>query len=75
MYFKYISNAFKLHVLKKDRERKNKVLSFLANIVVKNSSKNGGISKNVGEVKRDKTKSFWNYFWSCLEAGLKKVFI
>ncbi|TXK75764.1 hypothetical protein [Mesonia sp. K4-1] len=66
---------FKLHVLKKDRERKNKVLSFLANIVVKNSSKNGGISKNVGEVKRDKTKSFWNYFWSCLEAGLKKVFI
>jgi len=66
---------FKLHVLKKDRERKNKVLSFLANIVVKNSSENGGISKNVGEVKRDKTKSFWNYFWSCLQAGLKKVFI
>jgi len=66
---------FKLHILKKDRERKNKILSFLANIVVKNSSKTGGVSKNIGQVKRDKTKSFWNYFWSCLEAGLKKVLI
>jgi hypothetical protein len=66
---------FKLRILKKDGKRKDKILSFLANIVVKNSSKSGGVSKNIGQVKRDKTKSFWNYFWSCLQSGLKKIFI
>ncbi|MGO1585340.1 hypothetical protein [Mesonia sp.] len=72
---KLIYEKLKFHVLKKDRQRKDKILSFIANIVVKNSSKNGGVSKNVGSVKRDKTKSFWNYFWSCLQSGLKKIFI
>ncbi|MDT0293428.1 hypothetical protein ACFQ3R_12620 [Mesonia ostreae] len=65
----------KFHILKKDRQRKNKILSFIANMMVKNSSERGGVSQNVGQVKRDKTKSFWNYFWSCLQSGLKKIFI
>ncbi|WP_162984931.1 AsmA family protein [Mesonia aquimarina] len=66
---------FKVEVLQKDGQKKNSLLSLLANVIVKKNPKNGEITKRVQNVKRDKTKSFWNYFWSCLEAGLKKAFI
>ena len=65
---------FKVEVLKKDSDDKNTILSALANLVVKkNSKKNGETTTNPKAVKRNQTKSFWNYFWKCLEAGLKEA--
>ncbi len=67
---------FKVEVLKKGSSEKNGIMSFLANIAVKkNSKKNGETEKQVEAVKRDPTKSFWNYFWKCIEAGLRKALI
>ncbi len=69
---KLVYDDFDLAVLKEDGKSENKIISFLANIIVNKSPKNGSITSQVETVKRDKTKSFWNYFWSCLEAGIKK---
>ncbi len=69
---KLVYDNFDLAVLKEDSKSESGILSFLANIIVNKSPKNGSITSQVESVKRDKTKSFWNYFWSCLEAGIKK---
>ncbi|SHI88809.1 hypothetical protein SAMN04488096_105253 [Mesonia phycicola] len=67
---------FKLEVLKKESAQENKFLSTLANIFVKKKPKNDGeTTVKPKEVKRDVTKSFWNYFWKCIQSGLKEVFI
>lgn len=63
---------FKIEVLRKNGKDKNKVLSFLANIFVSNHPTSGSKSASVSGVQRDHTKSFWNYFWLCIQAGLKK---
>jgi len=87
LYFNFRGNAtqasgelqiayenFKVEVLKKDSDDKNTILSALANLIVKkNSKKNGETTKNPKAVQRDQTKSFWNYFWKCLEAGLREA--
>lgn len=88
VYFNFIGNAdaaggdvrlsykdFKIEVLKKNGKEKNKFLSFVANIFVRSNTQKGKESQHVSNVKRDKTKSFWNYFWTCIFAGLKKSFI
>lgn len=72
---KMLYDDFAIEVLKENGESKDGVLSFLADIFVNKSPENGAISTRVKKVKRDKTKSFWNYFWSCLEAGIKKSLI
>ncbi|HET8809096.1 MAG TPA: hypothetical protein VFM65_02395 [Flavobacteriaceae bacterium] len=64
---------FSVEVLKKKGEEKNKFLSVIANIFVKANPKNGTVSKEDIHVVRDATKSFWNYFWSCIEKGLLKL--
>jgi len=67
---------FKVEVLKKNSEESNRFLSAVANLVVNKNSKKSGISTvQVEKVERDQTKSFWNYFWKCIEAGLKKELI
>lgn len=66
---------FIIEVLKEDRREEAGVLSWIANIFVKKSSKGNEITKHVDEVKRDETKSFWNYFWNCIQSGLVKVLI
>ena len=67
---------FKIEVLKKGSSEKKGFMSFLANLAVKkNSKKNGSTEKHVDAVERDPTKSFWNYFWVCIEAGLRKSII
>lgn len=63
---------FSVTVLKENGEEKNKLLTAIVNLFVKASPKNGAVVKKDIKVKRDPTKSFWNYFWSCIEKGLLK---
>ena len=72
---KLVYDKFKVEVLQKDGKKKNTILSIAANLLVNKKPKDGSITEHVEGVKRDKTKSFWNYFWSCLQAGLKKSLI
>ncbi len=73
--FKMTYENLKVNVLKKNGKRKNKVLSFVANIFVHKNRSQTQKQVEVTAVKRDKTKSFWNYFWNCIFAGLKKTVI
>jgi len=66
---------FIIEILKEDGKEKIDVLSWIANVFVKKSSKGNEITKHVDEVKRDETKSFWNYFWNCIQSGLVKVLL
>ncbi|MGS2741073.1 hypothetical protein [Sinomicrobium sp. M5D2P17] len=66
---------FTVEVLKKDGKEKSGFLSWVANIFVKKGDKGEQVAEHVKEVERDKTKSFWNYFWSCIEAGLAKTIL
>ena len=66
---------FKVEVLRKDGKQKNKVISALANLIVRNKAVKGEKSHKEINVKRDKSKSFWNYFWSMVKAGAFKSFI
>jgi hypothetical protein len=65
---------FKNFDIKVLNEQKNKktVLSWVINLFVKDSSKNGMVKVDVKEVERNKTKSFWNYLWISIEKGLQK---
>ncbi|TYP96757.1 hypothetical protein C7447_10656 [Tenacibaculum adriaticum] len=51
---------------------KKKVLSWILNLFIKNSSKNGLIKTEIKDLERDKTRSFWNFFWKNIEKGLKQ---
>lgn len=56
-------------------KKKKKLLSWLANLLVKNSSKHGVVKTEVDKLVRDQTKSFWNYLWKNIEKGLEKSLI
>lgn len=62
---------FDIEVLDKQKNKKM-VLSWLINLFVKDSSKNGNVKVVVKELERNKTKSFWNYLWKNIEKGLQK---
>ena len=66
-------DKFKINVLNKKGDKKNGFLSAIANVFVsKDSDKSeGDFREGSGEVKRDKTKSFFNYLWLNAEKGLK----
>ncbi len=66
---------FKIEVLRKDGQKKNKILSGLVNLVVNNKAKNKNLTQPDLRIERVKTKSFWNYFWLCIKAGALKSFI
>jgi hypothetical protein len=66
---------FKVEVLRKDGERKNKLLTGLANLILKNNVANKKMDqKNVSAI-RDQTKSFWNFLWLCIRNGALKSFL
>lgn len=66
---------FKVDVLKKDGFSKNKILSGLANLMLKNKVANKKMDqKNISAI-RDKTKSFWNFLWLCIRNGALKSFL
>ena len=50
-------------------------MSWLANLFVKDDSKNGLVEVEVEEVERSKNKSFWNFVWKNVEAALKKALL
>ncbi len=64
----------KVEVFRKDRKRKNKVVSAIANIFVKKSSKEE-LKKVDVEVERIKEKSFFNLLWIAIADGLKQILI
>lgn len=73
MRLKY--HNFKVQVLKKNSSKTNELMSALANLIVDNNSRNEEAYYENLSVQRDKTKSFWNYFWKCIRSGALKAFI
>ncbi|PVX52298.1 hypothetical protein C7377_0610 [Balneicella halophila] len=68
--FQIYYDNFKVNLLNKDRKEK-KILSWIGNLFVKNKPKSDGNGEtHVEDVKRDDTKSFWNYFWNCIQESL-----
>ncbi|MGX1024486.1 hypothetical protein [Psychroflexus sp. MBR-150] len=67
--FKMAYKQLKLNILKKD-DSKNNFASLISNIFVKH--KDVEESFKLENVKRNKTKSFWNYVWIFHFEGLKK---
>ena len=64
---------FKVTVLQKEGKKKNKLLSAIANLFIKNDSDNkpGNFREgNKDEIERDKTKSIFNFLWLNARAGL-----
>jgi hypothetical protein len=66
---------FKVEVLRKDGVRKNKILSGLANLILKNNVSNKNMDQKNISATRDKTKSFWNFLWLCIRNGALKSFL
>ena len=67
---------FKVVILDKEGEKKNKVLSAIANLFIKKSSdreEDGFRESFKDQIERDKTKSIFNYLWMNLNAGLASV--
>ena len=63
---------FKVNILNKNGNKKNKFLSAIANIFIKENSKNNNqeFRDGSGVASRDKTKSFFNYLWLNIRSGL-----
>jgi hypothetical protein len=59
---------------KKNPKKKNKVLTFIGNLFVKNDTKDKLKSTEV-EVERIPEKSFYNFLWRSIAEGLKKILI
>jgi hypothetical protein len=79
---KEISGEMKMHhdhlkiaIMKKNSFEKNKLLSGIANLFIKNSSDQFPPSVTVDDVKRDNTKSFFNLLWKGMENGLAKTLL
>jgi len=73
MRLKY--NNFKVEVLKKNGDGKNKLLSGLANLFVKKEANSKNLEKKGVEAVRDRTKSFWNFLWLFIRNGALKSFL
>ncbi|WBL26017.1 hypothetical protein [Zunongwangia sp. HGR-M22] len=66
---------FKIEVLKNDGTEKSGFLTSIANIFVNHNGESGKNANKGLEIERDKTKSFWNYLWSCIRKGALKTFV
>jgi hypothetical protein len=72
---KLIYTNFKVEVLQKDGEEKNKFLSALANLIVNNDAASEEKEQKNIKTKRTQTKSFWNYLWKNVRNGALKSFL
>lgn len=72
--YKMVYDDLRIEVLK-DNKKKKGFFTFLANIIVKKDNKQKEGAIQVSEVKRDNTKSFWNYLWRCIFSGLKETVV
>lgn len=67
---------FKVNILNKEAEKKNKVFSAIANLFIKKDSKkseDGFLEGSKENIERNKTKSIFNFLWISLKAGLVSV--
>ncbi len=67
---------FKVVILDKEGEKKNKVLSAIANLFIKkdsNETEDGFRESFKENIERDKTKSIFNFLWISLKAGLGSI--
>lgn len=67
---------FKVVILDKEGEKKNKVLSAIVNLFIKKNSdtaEDGFRESSKDSIERDKTKSIFNFLWLNLKAGLVSV--
>lgn len=64
-----IYDRFKLNIMKDEGQKKNKLLSALANLFVDNDGLSEQRTHSV-EFTRDKIKSFWNFVWIGLKKGV-----
>lgn len=65
---------FKVDIYKKDGKKKNKLLSAIGNLLVKNDS-NEKLKNSDIQVVRLKDKSVFNFLWRFLQEGLKKTLL
>jgi hypothetical protein len=61
----------KVDILKKDGKKENKIVSAVANLVVKNDT-DGKLKQTNVEVDRIQHKSVFNFLWRFVEQGLKQ---
>ncbi|EDM44966.1 hypothetical protein SCB49_02559 [unidentified eubacterium SCB49] len=68
-------DKFKINILNKNGNKKNKIFSAIANIFIKKNSNESkdDFREGKGTATRDKTKSFFNYVWLNIRAGLISV--
>ena len=59
---------------KNDREKKNKLLSAIGNLFVKNDTK-GKVKDAQVDLERIPEKSFFNFLWRSIAEGLKKILV
>lgn len=62
----------KVTLYKDDGKKKNKLLSFVGNLLVKDDSKNR-LTETTPEVERKKDKSVFNFLWLFVQQGLKET--
>ncbi|MFC6269149.1 AsmA family protein [Frigoriflavimonas asaccharolytica] len=72
--FKMINKDLKVQMLQDDGDKKV-VLSAIANLFVKNDSGPNPAAILIENVERDNTKSFFNFLYKGIEAGLKKSLV
>lgn len=56
---------------KQNRDEKNKLLSFIGNLLIKNDTE-GEIKKTSVNIERIQEKSFYNFLWRLIAEGMKK---
>ncbi|WP_298319228.1 hypothetical protein [uncultured Aquimarina sp.] len=52
-----------------------KILTSIADVVISDKEAKGSVYEDAIKVKRDPTKSFWNYLWLCIKKGMIKTMI
>lgn len=72
--FKMVHTDLKVEVLKEEGDKKV-LLSAVANLFVKSDSGPNPPAIVLENVERDNTKSFFNFLWKGIEAGLKKSLV
>lgn len=65
----------KVTLYKKDLKGESQLKGFLANILVKKTSNGKAKEVEIKPVYRQQDRSFFNFFWSCIEQGLIQTLI
>ncbi len=68
-------DSLKVTVYKKDLSGKSYFKEVLANILVKKTSKGEQKEVQIKSVYRKQDRSFFNFFWSCIQQGLEQTII